>query len=140
MACDQPRRNDLDWRGSLSEEALAEFANFFLRACIDQVQFMEQLVQPDRLRDRIKIWAEEEIRADALPAKAVIVLDAVLYCGKLPRGDVAAILGNTDRHASRTTSALQERGVLASDSNRAPLRLAFPAALAGRWMPGLFPE
>jgi Fic family protein len=30
MACDQPRRNDLDGRGNLSEEALAEFTRFFL--------------------------------------------------------------------------------------------------------------
>jgi len=26
------------------------------------------------------------------------------------------------------------------ESTRAPLRLAFPATLAARWMPGLFPE
>jgi hypothetical protein len=36
-ACDQLRRNDLDGRGSLSEEALAEFVAFFLKTCIDQV-------------------------------------------------------------------------------------------------------
>jgi len=29
---------------------------------------------------------------------------------------------------------------LVSESSRAPLRLAFPAALASRWMPGLFPD
>src|SRR5215472_1838361 len=38
---DGPRRNDLDGRGSLSEEALAEFSRFFLSVCIDQVTFME---------------------------------------------------------------------------------------------------
>ncbi len=37
-------------------------------------------------------------------------------------------------------SALLSAGVLASASPRAPLRLAFPATLAGQWMPGLFPE
>ena len=36
-ACDQPRRNDLDGRGNLSEENLAEFTRFFLKTCIDQV-------------------------------------------------------------------------------------------------------
>src|SRR3546814_3247705 len=41
-ACDLPRRNDLDGRGSLSEEALSEFAGFFLQTCIDQVTFMER--------------------------------------------------------------------------------------------------
>jgi Fic family protein len=50
--CDQTRRNDLDGRGTLSEETLAEFTRFFLAVCIDQVDFMESLVQPDRLRTR----------------------------------------------------------------------------------------
>ena len=140
MACDLPRRNDLDGRGHLSEEALAEFTRFFLTTCIDQVEFMEGLVQPDRLRDRILIWTEEEIRADALPPKSGSVLEAVLYRGELPRGEVASLLGASDRHARRITSALLKREVLVSQSSRAPLRLAFPAKLAARWMPGLFPE
>ena len=140
MACDMERRNDLDGRGHLSEEALADFTGFFLSICIDQVDFMEGLVQPDRLRDRILIWTEEEIRANALPPKAGAVLEAVLYRGELPRSDVARILGTSERNARRVTSALLERDVLVSASTRAPLRLAFPATLAPRWMPGLFPE
>lgn len=139
-ACDLPRRNDLDGRGTLSEEALAEFITFFLTSCIDQVAFMEKLVQPDRLRDRILIWAEEEIRAGTLPPKSGTILEAVLYRGELPRSDVTTLLGVGDRQARRITSALLEQEVLASNSTRAPLRLAFPARLATRWMPGLFPE
>ncbi len=42
--CDLTRRNDLDGRGTLSEEALAEFTRFFLSVCINQVTFMENLV------------------------------------------------------------------------------------------------
>lgn len=139
-ACDLTRRNDLDGRGHLSEEALAEFTKFFLGICIDQVAFMEDLVQPERLRGRMAIWAEEEIRADRLPAKANLILDAILYRGELQRADIASILGTSERTARRVTSALLDRGVLTSESTRAPLRLAFPATLAGRWMPGLFPE
>ena len=139
-ACDLPRRNDLDGRGNLSEEALAEFMRFFLRVCIDQVKFMEGLVAPDRLRTRILVWAEEEVRAGALPPKSGAVLEAVLFRGVLPRGDVTAILGTRERQARRVTSALLQREILVSESSRAPLRLAFPAKLASRWMPGLFPE
>ena len=138
--CDLPRRNDLDGRGNLSEEGLAAFTRFFLETCLDQVKFMEELVQPDRLRNRILLWAEEEVRAAALPQQAGRVLEAILYRGELPRGEVPPLLGTSDRHARRVVSALIERGVVVSASTRAPLRLAFPAKLAQRWMPGLFPE
>jgi len=139
-SCDSTRRNDLDGRGNLSEEALAGFTDFFLKICIDQVEFMESLMQPDRLRTRILLWAEEEIRLNTLPPKSGSVLEAVLYRGELPRADAAAVVGAGERHARRIVSALVQRGVLASESQRAPLRLVFPAALASRWMPGLFPE
>jgi hypothetical protein len=46
------------------------------------------------------------------------------------------VLGEGSRHRA----ALIGRGVLVSESTRAPPRLAFPAALASRGMPGLFPE
>ena len=140
VACDLPRRNDLDGRGNLSEEELAKFTMFFLQTCIDQVEFMETLVQPKRLRSRIRLWAEEEIRAGELPPKSTQVLDAILYKGELERGEIAELLGVTPRHARRITSALMEHGVLTSKSSRAPLCLAFPAALASRWTPGLFPD
>jgi Fic family protein len=138
--CDRPRGNDLDGRGNLSEEALADFTRFFLELCIDQVRFMEDLVQPDRLRTRILMWTEEEIRLGHLPPSSGSILEAVLYRGELPRGDAANIVGTGERQARRVVSALVDKGVLTSESARAPLRLAFPAALASRWMPGLFPE
>jgi Fic family protein len=139
-ACDMTRRNDLDGRGNLSEEALAEFTRFFLATCLDQVTFMEGLMQPDSLRTRILLWTEEEIRLDRLPPKSGGILEAVLYRGELPRRDAAGIVGTGDRQARRVVSALIEKGVLISDSSRLPVRLAFPAALASRWMPGLFPD
>jgi hypothetical protein len=97
-------------------------------------------MQPDRLRARILPWAEEEIRINALPPKSTSILEAVLYRGELPRADAAGIVSAGERHARRIVAALVERGVLVSDGPRAPLRLAFPAALASRWMPGMFPE
>jgi Fic family protein len=138
--CDLPRRNDLDGRGPLSEEALAEFTRFFLGICLDQVKFMEELVQPDKLRARVKLWADEEIATDALPAKGGAVLDAILYRGELPRGDVPGLLDTSARSARRVISALIDRGVVTATSTKSDLRIAFPAALAARWMPGLFPE
>ncbi|CTQ55603.1 mobile mystery protein B [Roseibium album] len=140
QACDEPRRGDRDGRGNLSESALIAFTEFFLTICIDQVNFMEGLMKPDRLRDRIMIWAEEEIRAGTLPAKSDVVLKAVLFRGELGRSEVVELLGRSERTARRVTSALIDSGALKSTSSRAPLVLAFPAKLAGRWMSGLFPD
>jgi hypothetical protein len=79
-------------------------------------------------------------RLGELPLKSGSILEAVLYRAELPRGDADTVVGTGERQARRIVSALLEKQVLVSDSPRAPLRLAFPAALASRWMPGLFPE
>ncbi len=138
--CDLARRNDLDGRGHLSEESLVEFTDFFLQTCIDQVDFMESLVQPDRLRYRILVWAGEEVQLGNLPLKSEAVLEGVLYRGEVPRGEVPALLGVGQRQARRVVSALVKHDVLISATPRAPLRLSFPAQLASIWMPGLFPD
>jgi Fic family protein len=138
--CDHQRWNDLDGRGNLSEEALVKFTRFFLQTCLDQVKFMGSLIQPDRLRDRILAWAQRESKKDELLPNATAVLEAVLFRGELPRSAIPGILGLGDRQARRVVSGLVKRGVLVADSDRAPLHLAFPAALAPHWMPGLFPD
>ena len=140
IACDATRRNDLDGRGQLSEEALAGFTRFFLQTCLDQVTFMEELLQPEKLRARIKLWADEEIATGALPNKAGIVLDAIVYKGELPRGELPDLLDTSPRSARRVVSALMDRGVITASTTKSPLRIAFPAKFASRWMPGLFPE
>jgi Fic family protein len=138
--CDLTRRNDLDGRGNLSEEALADFTRFFLNTCIDQVNFMEKLMQPELLRTRILLWAREEIHLGNLPPQSIQILEAILYRGEISRGEMTDILNVTDRHARRLTSILIEKGILISDSPKSALKLAFPATLISRWLPGLFPD
>lgn len=96
---------------------------------------MKGLMQPDQLRARVLLWAEEATRLGRLPPKSGNILEAILC-----RGDAAGIVGTGERQARRVASALLEQGVLISESTRALLPLAFPAALASRWMPGLLPE
>jgi hypothetical protein len=63
---------------------LAEFTRFFLTTCLDQVAFMEGLMQPDQLRARILLWTEEEIRLDRLPAKSGSVLEGRALPRRIP--------------------------------------------------------
>lgn len=138
--CDMPRRNEFDGRGQLSELSLVNFTQFFLEICIDQVRFMESLVQPDLLRKRVLTWADEESSLNSLPKKGRVILEALLYRGELPKSEVAVLLGSSDRHARRIMNALMQYDVIKSEGPHAPWRLAFPATLAPRWMPGLFPD
>jgi Fic family protein len=138
--CDLPRRNDLDGRGALSHEALVRFTKFFLETCIDQVNFMENLMQPEHLLTRIRVWAKEEAELGKLPPTSNQILEAVFYRDEVKRTEIAEISGLTKRTASRNLSALLERNVLISDTPRGPVRISLPASLASRWMPGLFPE
>jgi Fic family protein len=138
--CDIPGKGDLDGWGNLSEAALAEFMKFFLNTCIDQVDFMERLMQPERLRTRIMIWCEEEMRIGTLPERSDKVLDVLIMRGELERGDVAELLGTGERSAQRLTKVLLDQAIIKSQSTRAPFHLAFSAQLASRWMPGLFPD
>jgi len=138
--CDRTRRNDLDGRGNLSEEALVEFTRFFLEKCIDQVNFMESLVHPERLRTRIHMWAEEEVRLKSFSPKAILLLDAILYRGEVSRGEVAQIISTKARYARIVVADLEKHNVVRSRTPYGRLRINFPAALAPRWMPGLFPE
>ena len=94
---------------------------------------MEGLVQPDRLRDRILIWTEEEIHARHSAAKVRSRSSKPSSIrGELPRGEVAAMLGTGERQARRDHgSPCSSASVLTSRRLRAiPLHLAFPAKLA----------
>lgn len=52
MLAGQPRRNDLDGRGPLSEENLVKFCDFFLRCCDDQIRFMDSVLRLSELERR----------------------------------------------------------------------------------------
>lgn len=140
MNCDDTRHGDHDGRGPLSEESLAIFTRFFLETCLDQVKFMRTLVRPDLLRTRVLVWTKEQIEEQKLPPRSTLVLETLLRVGELPRGDVQSMLDVSPATARRIISALTEQGIVVSETTRAPLQLAFPASLASRWLPGLFPD
>lgn len=138
--CDLPPRGGVDGSGALSEEALAGFTAFFLNACLDQIQFMQSLVQPKHLRDRILTWATTQMQRGALPEQSDRLLKSLLIDGVLTRAEIPGLLDLSDRQSRRITAALLDAGALQSDGSKAPLRLAFSAKLAPSWTPGLFPD
>jgi Fic family protein len=138
-AADEPRRNELDGRGSLSEAALIAFCEFFLEASVDQVEFMASLLEPAQLLRRIQVFVEDEARAGRLPKGAFSVLREAFYAGELERGQAGDLTGYRERMARTVLSKLLGRGLLISDSHKAKVRLGFPLDIIERWFPRLYP-
>jgi Fic family protein len=139
MAADDPRRGDLDGRGTLSAQALTDFCAFFMTVCIDQVEFMASLLEPSDLLRRMRLHVEEEIQAGTLPKGSFQLLREALLAGEVPRGKAGEITGYGERMARNVVSDLLKKGYLKSASPRAPLTLAFPIDAVERWFPRLYP-
>jgi len=138
MTADEPRRGDLDGRGNLTQQGLNQFCDFFLSTCVDQVAFMESLLEPAELLRRIEIWAEEEMRAKRLPRGSWPLLKEALISGEVSRGKAAELTGYETRQARTVLSTLIDQGYFTSDSHRSAVRLGFPAKIIDRWFPRLY--
>jgi hypothetical protein len=135
---DEPRRNDRDGRGMLSEAALVAFCRFFLEVSIDQVAFTASLLDPSAFLNRVRIWAAEETGAGRLPAGSFPLLREAWLAREFEREGAAELTGYLDRRAR--LSAPVERRMLVSEGPKTPVRLGFPVEVVGRWFPLLYPE
>jgi len=137
---DQPRRGDLDGRGNLTQAGLSEFTAFFLSCCLDQVLFMEELLKPEELLNRIEIWCNEEVQMQRLPKGSWPLLREAVLSGEFSRSQVQALTGYQERQARTVLSSLLNCGVLTSASAKGKVRLGFPVDIIERWLPRLYPS
>lgn len=136
---DAARKGDLDGRGALSASGLFEFVKYFLQTSIDQVQFMESILQPEELLRRITLYANDETDANRLPGGALALLKEAYLTGEIARGDAAKLTGYQERRGRQILAELIQKGLLVSQGPRAPVRLGFPIDVVERWLPGLYP-
>jgi Fic family protein len=139
MAADAPRLGNLDGRGTLSTQTLTEFCQFFLTICIDQIDFMASLLEPNNLLRRMRLHIADEVEAGLLPKGSFPLLRKALLTGEVPRGRTGEITGYGERMARNVVSNLLKKGYLKSESSRSPLVLAFPIDAVERWFPRLYP-
>ena len=136
---DEPRRGDLDGRGNLSQSGLEAFCKYFLKSCVDQVEFMESLLEPTELLRRMEIWCEEETRANRLPKGSWQLLREAVMAGAYARGKAPDITGYQERQARTVLNKLIDLGLLVSPTSRSNVRLGFPLSVVDRWFPRLYP-
>ncbi len=145
---DAPRRNDYDGRGNLSNEGLARFCRFFFDICLDQIDYMSDLLKLDALLDRIKGYVQLRTARVApapapeqpvLKAEAAYMLQEALLRGEVARGDIIRVSGMAERTGRMLLGQLLNEGLLISDTPKGPVRIAFPIFVTGYLFPDLYP-
>lgn len=138
MNADMPRQGNYDGRGALTQKGLSDFCFFFLRCCLDQIEFMEKLLAPHVLLQRIERWTNDQIANNQLPKGAFHLLKEAFIKGEFDRGQAATITHYQERQARTILSALVQKGLLTSDTPKGPVRLIFPNTILEDWFPKLF--
>lgn len=149
-AADQPRRNDTDGRGNLSSSGLTTFLKFWLDVCLDQVKFMSSQLAFETLEHRFGSLALQIVhdfgrdmvhhRSSLQPELLGRTLYRLFQVGRLERGEFKAMLGISDRTASRVISQLLDLRLVKSASRVGSLEPALPFFSLRFLFPGLWPE
>lgn len=140
MNADKIRINDYDGRGNLSQQALKDFCIFFLETCMDQVEFMDSILQPNKLLERIETYINEQIQKGYLLKGSFQLIREAFYNGPFERGQSDSLTGYKTRQARSVVSALTKAGLLTSDTPKGPLKLGLPLNALDRFFPRLYPE
>ena len=134
---DTPRQGDLDGRGNLSLQALTDFTEWFLKICIDQIDFMSGLFEIEKLSERFRRLVDQ---TDSLNLEAKYLLEEALLRDEFERGAAARITGLSERSARRVLGELVRAGLLASVTPKGPVSLRFPVSALEVLFPRLYPS
>ena len=140
---DSPRRGDLDGRGNLSEQGLVAWIDYVLDVCLDQVRFMDGLLDISAMERRIAacLTFEEQSQRSGVRREALRPLHYLfLTGGELERGEFKVMTGLGERTAVSALSALIRRGLLKSDTPQGKVRFALPLHALRFYFPSLWPE
>lgn len=133
---DMPRQGDIDGRGNLSQSALVDFTGWFLKVCLDQVNFMSSLFELDKLGQRLETYVRHN---DHLKPEGLNLLQEALIRGQFDRGEATRITGLPERSARRVLNELIGDGLLGSPTPKTPVSLRFPTDALEILFPKLYP-
>jgi Fic family protein len=139
---DSERRNDLDCRGNLSDRALGGFCLFFLRTILDQIDFMDGLLQLHNLSTRIERYLQfEALRLKTRDRYRLSrLLKAALIEGEIDRGRVGEIVGLRGTAARGIIALALREELLDSQTEKGPLALVFSAKTLESYFPKLYQD
>ncbi len=137
---DQRRRGDLDGRGQLSERGLCEFIEFMLDVCVDQMQYMEEMISLTTLRRRVDtaLLICREFQAAGIKPPCARALHILLAQGEISRSDFKVCTGLGERVATdQLTRLIQLKVVEAPTPKSRVLHPGLPIWYADTVFPDL---
>jgi len=140
---DMPRHGDLDGRGNLSEKMFRAWCEFFIEVCEDQVQFMGRMLDLEDLKRRMAalVTVRGETVSNAVYRKEIVLpLHHIIVAGPISRAEFTQMTGLGERTVRDVMRGLLKDGLLASDSHRGSLSIAFPLDSLNLLFPRLYPE
>ncbi len=135
---DLPRRNDYDGRGNLSDKSLGQFCEFFLETILDQIKFMNSVLDYPRLKERIENYIYRNNIFGKHNDKGKHLLFEALREGEYGRGEATRLTGYKETSARELLQTALEKELLVSDGPRSPVRLGFPSDVLEDYFPKLY--
>ena len=148
-AADSERENDTDGRGNLSDRTLTEFCRFFLEICLDQAEYMNNLLSLNGFLERLESYVQlrnaglivdkDGGKLIKLYPRVGKVFSTLATKGEISRGEVFQIIEMSERTGRNILKNLLDEGLLLSKSEKGLVRLGFPTHAASYWFPDLYP-
>lgn len=139
QAADGQRENALDGRGNLSARQLSAFCQFFLETLLDQVEFMNGLLNLKDLHSRIeKYFRYEALHLGRHQEAISAIVSTLAYEGEIPRERVKTLTG---KGATTVASIIKQglsEGYFTSPSPKGVLQFATPEQTWSSYFPQLF--
>ena len=141
---DQKRQGDRDGRGQLSLKGLELYTKFMLEMALDQIEYMNEMLQLNTLSSRIgkfiELSRQKMYAIEPLPKYSEFLLKELLIQGELSRGEVKNIIGAGETTARNLIKKLLELEYLESSSPKGAIRLKFNSYFASKIFPDLIPD
>ena len=142
---DTLRQGDYDGRGALTESGLIAFIDFMLDMALDQVGYMEGLLQLKTMKKRITsyVQARNDHRVqnygEINPIAAQVLYHAFVE-GSIGRGQATTLTNMPERSGRRVITQLREEGLLGEVSPKSELTWEIPEHAEPWYFPQLTPQ
>ena len=143
IQADRHRQGDYDGRGVLTEKGLIAFIEFFMEVCLDQIAFMNSMLEMHSFEARLAQMLAAESTREVTKSLKVEAAAPLAYLGVIPaleRTKFKGMMGLSSRTADRVLVDLFKLGIVTSRSPKGPVELALPMAQFRYLFPRLWPE